>query len=132
MGDKVKALIVASKRICISRDRSHKRLPNLNDEEWLKIFSYLEDKEDKKSALMTCRRWFTLIRNDPKLSGYVMVNFQLQEFGEFSSQYANYKDKRIPDVSAFLKSWPALRKIKFSEGFLENPREFAHLRDAMK
>ena len=132
MGDNVKALIVASKSLCISRDRSHKRLPNLNDEEWLKIFSYLENKEDKKSALMTCRRWFTLIRNDPKLSGYVMVYFQLQEFGEFSSQYANYKDTRIPDVNAFLKSWPALRKIKFSEGFLDNPRDFAHLRDAMK
>ena len=116
----------------MEQHESSKELPYLNDEEWLKIFSYLEDKEDKKSALMTCKRWFTLIRNDPKHSGYVMVYFQLQEFGEFSSQYANYKDTRISDVSAFLKSWPALRKIKFSEGFLENPREFAHLRDAMK
>ena len=115
-----------------SRARSRKKVPYLNDEEWLKIFSYLEDKEDMKSAFMTCRRWFTLIRNDPKLSGYVMVYFQLQKFGEFSSQWANYKDTRIPDVNAFLKRWPALRKIKFSEGFLDNPRDFAHLRDAMK
>ena len=65
------------KKKSISKDRSRKRVPNLNDEEWLKIFSYLEEKEDKESALMTCKRWFTLIRNDPKLSGYVMVYFQL-------------------------------------------------------
>ena len=114
-----------------NRGRSRKRVPYLNDEEWLKIFLYL-DEEDKKSATMTCRGWFKLIRNDPKLSGYLMVHFQLQKFGEFSSQFANYRDTRIPDVNALLNSWPALRKIKFSEGFLAEPREVAHLRDAMK
>ena len=119
------------KQKSISRARSHKRVPYLNDEEWLKIFSYLDDK-DMKSATMTCRRWFTLIRNDPKLSGYVKVYFHLQKFGEFSSQFANYRDTRIPDVNAFLNSWPALRKIKFSESYLAEPRKFAHLRDAMK
>ena len=113
----------------ISRARSCK---DLNDEEWLMIFSYL-DKHDKKSATLTCRRWFTLVRKDPKLSGYLMVYFQLQKFGKFSSQFANYRDTRIPDVNALLDSWPALRKIKFSEGFvLAEPSEFAHLRDAMK
>ena len=120
------------KKKSISKDRSRKRVPNLNDEEWLKIFSYLEDQEDKKSALMTCRRWFTLIRNDPKLSGFVKVYFNLQKFGEFSSQWANYRDTRIPDVNAFLNSWPALRKIQFSESYLAEPREFSHLREAMK
>ena len=112
--------------------QSSKKLPYLNDEEWLKIFSYLDDKEDKKSVLMTCRRWFTLIRNDLKLSGYLMVYFHLKSFGEFSSQSANYKNTRISDVNDLLKSWPALRKIKFSEGFMDNPRDFAHLREAMK
>ena len=112
--------------------QSSKKLPYLNDEEWLKIFSYLDDEKDKKNVLMTCRRWFTLIRNDPKLSGYLMVHFDLKSFGEFSSKSANYKNTRIPDVNDLLKSWPVLRKIKFSEGFMDNPREFAHLREAMK
>ena len=116
----------------MEQHESSKELPYLNDEEWLKIFSYLDDKEDKKSVFMTCRRWFTLIRNDPKLSGYLMVHFDLKSFGEFSSKSANYKDTRIPDVNDLLKSWPVLRKIKFSEGFMDNPREFAHLREAMK
>ena len=112
----------------MEQHESSKELPYLNDEEWLKIFSYLDDKEDKKSVFMTCRRWFTLIRNDPKLSGYLMVHFRLKSFGEFSK----HSDTRIPDVNDLLKSWPALRKIKFSEGFMDNPREFAHLREAMK
>ena len=49
-----------SKQKSKSRARSHKKVPYLNDQEWLKIFSYLEDKEDMKSALMKCWRWFTL------------------------------------------------------------------------
>ena len=82
----------------------HKRVPTLNDEEWLKIFSYLDEK-DKKNALKTCKRWCTLIKNDPKLSGYLMVYFDLTSYGEFANSTATI----IPEVNSFLDGWPALK-----------------------
>ena len=47
---------------------------NLPNEIWCKIFSYLP-LAPKKNATATCRLWFRLIREDPKLSGYTLISW---------------------------------------------------------
>ena len=45
-------------------------VPNLPEEMWCLIFSYLPI-ESKKKATATCQLWFKIIRSDPKLSGLI-------------------------------------------------------------
>ena len=47
---------------------------NLPNEIWCKIFSYLP-LAPKKNATATCKLWFRLIREDPKLSGYIVISW---------------------------------------------------------
>ena len=47
---------------------------NLPNEIWCKIFSYLP-LAPKKNATATCKLWFRLIRENPKLSGYIVISW---------------------------------------------------------
>ena len=51
---------------------------NLPNEIWCMIFSYLP-LEHKKNATATCKLWFRLIREDPKLSGYILISWNNME-----------------------------------------------------
>ena len=46
---------------------------NLPNEIWCKIFSYLP-LEPRKNATLTCKLWSSLIRQDPKLSGHILIS----------------------------------------------------------
>ena len=48
-------------------------LPNLPEEIWCFIFSYLPT-ESRRKATAICKLWFKLIRSDPKLSGHISVS----------------------------------------------------------
>ena len=64
---------------------------------WCKVFFYL-DKKSKKKATLVCKRWFEIIRNDPRLSGILVFDFSSMEI------------PRIKDVKS-RDSWPELYKI---------------------
>ena len=66
------------------------------------LFLYL-DKRSVKSATLTCKLWFELIRNDSNLSSYVCLKvIKLQEF-----------DQRIQDLELSVARWPVLKTIEF-------------------
>ena len=48
---------------------------DLPNEIWCKNFSYLPF-EPKKNATATCKLWFRLIREDPKISGYILISLK--------------------------------------------------------
>ena len=62
-----------------------------------KVFFCL-DKKSKKKATLVCKRWFEIIRNDPRLSGILVFDFS-------SIEIPKIKDVKSRD------SWPELYKI---------------------
>ena len=51
---------------------------SLPNEIWCKIFTYLP-LEPKKNATATCKLWSSLIRQDPKLSGHILISWHNME-----------------------------------------------------
>ena len=70
---------------------------NLPNEIWCQIFSYLP-LEPKKNATATCKLWFSLIRQDPKLSGRILISMHNME-----TLHWNWSN------------WPALKRLKFTK-----------------
>ena len=71
---------------------------NLPNEIWCMIFSYLP-LEHKKNATATCKLWFRLIREDPKLSVYILISWYNME-------------KAIEKSEWNWKNWPALKTLQ--------------------
>ena len=71
---------------------------DLPNEIWCKIFSYLPF-EPKKNATATCKLWFRLIREDPKISGYILISCYNMEqaLNTFEWDWSN---------------WPALKTLE--------------------
>ena len=70
-------------------------IPN---EIWCKIFSYLPFKP-KKNATATCKLWSRLIREDTKLSGYILISCYNME-------------KAIKTLEWHWSNWPALKTLE--------------------
>ena len=85
---------------------------NLPNEIWCKIFSYLP-LAPKKNATATCKLWFRLIREDPKLSGYIVISWCNMETALERLQW-NWSN------------WPALKTLELNKVLLlelgANPR----------
>ena len=74
------------------------------------IFSYLP-LAPKKNATATCKLWSTLIREDPKLSGYILVNWFKMEVALQTLQWK-------------WSNWPALKTLELNTcELLEDSRE---------
>ena len=73
---------------------------NLPNEIWCKIFSYLPF-EPKKNATATCKLWFRLIREDPKISGYILISCYNMEEALKTSEW-------------HWSNWPALKTLELS------------------
>ena len=77
---------------------------NLPNEIWCKIFSYLP-LASKKNATATCRLWFRLIREDPKLSGYIVISWCNMETA-LEGLHWNWSN------------WPALKMLELNKVLL--------------
>ena len=85
---------------------------NLPNEIWCKIFSYLP-LASKKNATATSKLWFMLIREDPKLSGYISISWYNME-------------KALEKFQWNWKNWPALKTFELKSHpliFVEDSRE---------
>ena len=83
---------------------------NLPNEIWCMIFSYLP-LESKKNATVTCKLWFKLIREDQKLSGYVLISWHNME-------------KALDKFQWNWNNWPALKTIELNNlEWVKNSRE---------
>ena len=71
---------------------------SLPNEIWCKIFSYLPLKP-KKNATATCKLWWRLIREDQKLSGYILISWYEMRKALYKSQW-NWNN------------WPALKILE--------------------
>ena len=74
---------------------------NLPNEIWCKIFTYLP-LEPKKNATATCKLWFSLIRQDPKLSGHIVISLHNMETALETSHW-NWSN------------WPTLKKLELTK-----------------
>ena len=84
---------------------------NLPNEIWCKIFSYLP-LASKKNATATSKLWFMLIREDPKLSGYISISWHNME-------------KALEKIQWNWNNWPALKTLELkshSLTFVEDSR----------
>ena len=85
---------------------------NLPNEIWCKIFSYLP-LASKKNATATCKLWFMLIREDPKLSGYISISWYNIE-------------KALEKFQWNWNNWPALKTLELkshSLAFVEDSKK---------
>ena len=83
---------------------------NLPNEIWCKIFSYLP-LEPKKNATVTCKLWFSLIRQDPKLSGHIVISLHNMETA-------------LETLHWHWSNWPALKTLELTElELVEESRE---------
>ena len=82
---------------------------NLPNEIWCKIFSYLPLKS-KKNATATCKLWSRLIREDPNLSGYILISWYVLWTPLETSQW-NWSN------------WPALKTLELNNFELVDSRE---------
>ena len=82
---------------------------NLPNEIWCMIFSYLP-LEPKKNATATCKLWFKLIREDPNLSGHILVSWYNMKTALETLQW-NWLN------------WPALKTFELKEFKLVDSRE---------
>ena len=83
---------------------------NLPNEIWCKIFSYLP-LEPKKNATATCKLWSSLIRQDPKLSGHILISLHNMETALETKQWNWSK-------------WPALKMLELTKlELVEESRE---------
>ena len=71
---------------------------DLPNEIWCKIFSYLPF-EPKKNATATCKLWFRLIREDQKLSEYILISWHNME-------------KAIDKLQWNWNNWPVLKTLE--------------------
>ena len=74
---------------------------NLPNEIWCQIFSYLP-LEPKKNATATCKLWYRLIREDPKLSGHILISRHNMETALDTLQW-NWSN------------WPALKTLELNK-----------------
>ena len=74
---------------------------NLPNEIWCMIFSYLP-MESKKNATVTCKLWFKLIREDQKLSGYILISWHNME-------------KALDKFQWNWNNWPALKTLELNK-----------------
>ena len=74
---------------------------NLPNEIWCKIFSYLP-LAPKKNATATCKLWSRLIREDPKLSGYILISWYNMKTAQETLQW-NWS------------SWSALKTLELNK-----------------
>ena len=83
---------------------------NLPNEIWCKIFTYLP-LEPKKNATATCKLWFSLIRQDPKLSGHILISWHNMETA-LETLHWNWSN------------WPALKTLELTKlEFVAESRE---------
>ena len=86
---------------------------NQPNEIWCKIFSYLP-LEPKKNATATCKLWFSLIRQDPKLSGHIVISLHSMETALETSHW-NWSN------------WPTLKKLELTKlELVKESRESFH------
>ena len=74
---------------------------NLPNEIWCKIFAYLQ-LEPKKNATTTCKLWFSLIRQDPKLSGHIVISLYNMETA-------------LETLLWNWSNWPALKTLELTK-----------------
>ena len=74
---------------------------SLPNEIWCMIFSYLP-LAPKKNATATCKLWSRLIREDPKLSGHILISWHNMERAIERSQWN-------------LSNWPGLETLKLKK-----------------
>ena len=74
---------------------------SLPNEIWCMIFSYLP-LAPKKNATATCKLWSRLIREDPKLSGHILISW-------------NNMERAIERLQWNLSNWPALETLEFKK-----------------
>ena len=53
------------------RKAARKILPNLPEEIWRLIFTYLDSKTVIQNVSAVCKNWLSLVRNDPHYSGHL-------------------------------------------------------------
>ena len=83
---------------------------SLPNEIWCKIFSFLP-LAPKKSATATCKLWWSLIRENQKLSGYILISRSNME-------------KALEKFQWNWNNWPALKTLELNKLELsENSRE---------
>ena len=82
---------------------------NLPNEIWCMIFSYLPF-EPKKNATATCKLWSRLIREDPNLSGHILVSWYNMGSALETLQW-NWSN------------WPALKTLELNKFKLVDSRE---------
>ena len=86
---------------------------NLPNEIWCKIFSFLPF-APKKNATATCKLWWSLIRKDQKLSGFISISWSNLE-------------KALEKLQWNWNNWPALKilelKLELSENNNKNSRD---------
>ena len=82
---------------------------NLPNEIWCMIFSYLPF-EPKKNATATCKLWSRLIREDPNLSGHILVSW-CNMGTALNLLYWNWSN------------WPALKTLELNKFELVDSRE---------
>ena len=76
-----------------------KILPNLPQEVWCIIFSYLP-KESRKNATITCKLWFEIIRGDSRFSGNITIPWiELQNSSFDWDNWPSLKTITITDTS---------------------------------
>jgi hypothetical protein len=96
---------------------------NLPNEIWCMIFSYLP-LESKKNATLTCKLWFKLIREDQKLSGYILISWQnmKEALDKFQWNWNNWPALKILELNK-------LERVKNSRKFIQNVIEKLSLKD---
>ena len=77
---------------------------HLPNEIWHKIFSYLPV-ASKKNAIATCKLWWSLIRENQKLSGFISISWSNLE-------------KALDKLQWNWNNWPALKSLELHS--LEN------------
>ena len=79
-------------------------LPNLPQEAWCIIFSYLP-KESRKNATSTCKLWFEIIRGDSRFSGNITIPWI--ELQNSSFEWNN---------------WPSLKTLVIADSAFPSPK----------
>jgi hypothetical protein len=89
---------------------------NLPNEIWCMIFTYLPLKP-KKNATATCKLWSRLIREDPKLSGYILISWYNMKTAIATLQW-NWEN------------WPVLKTLELKSHSLTAVEDFELLVDS--
>ena len=79
-------------------------LPNLPQEVWCIIYSYLP-KESRKNATNTCKLWFEIIRGDSRFSGNITIPWI-----------------ELQNSSFDWDNWPSLKTLVIAESSFSSPK----------